>query len=292
MKRDYLKWSKTISAGESYPPKNPVSPFAGSWSLFFLKRDNDGAFTDPKGKKLRFPIKNPRTINFEKELTIVQHALENLTPIQKKIAIYYGTGVPTKQWSPVIDRLIDTYGVNPPYSARILANVQGAINDTMVVVWHFKYLWDVARPNQYDQSLRTLICTPNFPSYPSGHASMSACAEVILSYYFPKEAKKLRKISKDDANGRLYSGVHFPIDNRSGAELGWYIGNVIVQHLNTQEDCNKDRIDKAQSTFLNADIFPNNYEQFIPYNFTGKCPSLLLEDTKESNNVPKPLLLL
>jgi hypothetical protein len=30
---------------------------------------------------------------------------------KKEIGIYYGTGVPTKQWTPIIDPLIDTYRV-------------------------------------------------------------------------------------------------------------------------------------------------------------------------------------
>jgi len=297
LKKEYLQWSKTVSAGESRPPTNPVTPLAGSWSLFFLKQGEEGEFLDPYGKELQFPIKDPRLINFNKELRIVQHTLMNLTSKEEKIAKYYGTGVPTKQWTPVIDRLIDTYDVTPTYAARILANVHAAINDTMVVVWNLKYKWDVARPNQYDQTLKTLLCTPRFPAYPSGHATMSGCAEVILSYYFPKEARKLKKIADDNATSRLYGGVHFPSDNNEGLHLGRYIGNVIINYLKTQQDSNENTIDIPYNTIRNADIFPQNYKQFIPYNFPTTCSTLVIGSEKENHkcsnlNLPKPLLYL
>ncbi|QED46121.1 vanadium-dependent haloperoxidase [Cytobacillus dafuensis] len=282
MRKEYLRWTEIPYAGESKPPNNPVTPLAGSWSLIYLKRDKNGNFLDPNGWKMKLPIKHPNLINFDKELRIVQNTLENLTPTQKNIGIYYGTGVPTKQWTPVIDRLIDTYGVSPLHAGRILAAVQAAINDTMIVVWALKYPWDVARPNQYDQTMRTLLCTPRFPTYPSGHASMSGCTEVVLSYFFPKEASKLRKIADDNALSRLYAGVHFPADNNEGLRLGRYIGTAIVDYLKTQLDSDLKPIDTPYTKFLDADIFPIDYQQFIPFDFPKTCTSLVMGDESSS----------
>ncbi|MDT9027493.1 vanadium-dependent haloperoxidase [Rossellomorea yichunensis] len=298
MSEDYLCWTEIPYAGEVTSPTDPVTPEAGLWSLIFLKRDKQGSYLDPIGRKLRLPIKHPSFIDFEKELRIVQNTLNQLTPYEKNIANYYGTGVPTKQWTPVIDRLIDTYDVTPTYAARILAAVQAAINDTLIVVWDLKYEWDVARPNQYDQTLETFICTPRFPTYPSGHATMSGCAEVVLSYFFPKEAKKLRKIADDNALSRLYAGVHFPSDNNEGLRLGRYIGTVIVNHLKTQRNSNLKPIDNPFRDFRNANIFSDDYQQFIPYDFPKTCTSLVMDKKKLSSgkdnniHVPKPLLYL
>ncbi|MDQ0884613.1 vanadium-dependent haloperoxidase [Peribacillus sp. V2I11] len=299
MRKDFLRWSEVPYAGESTPPTNPVTPLAGSWSLVYLKRDRNGNFLDPNGRKIQLTITNPNRIDFERELRIVQKTLEKLTPNQKKIAIYYLTGAPTKQWTPVIDRLIDTYGVGPTDAARILASVQGAINDTMIIVWDLKYRWNVARPNQYDQKLRTLLCTPRFPTYPSGHATLSGCAQVVLSYFFPKEAKKLQKIADNDALSTLYAGVHFPADIDEGLKLGRYIGTVIVNHLKTQLNSDLKPIDHPFRNFLNANIFPDDYKQFIPFNFPNTCTSLVEKDkkthsTSKENYIqfPKPLLYL
>ncbi|WP_289216563.1 vanadium-dependent haloperoxidase [Halobacillus campisalis] len=293
---NYLRWSKVAYAGERHPPTDAVTPEAGSWPLIFLKRDKKGNFLDPYGRKMRLPITHPNKVDFEKELFEVQHTLGNLTTEQKNIAVYYGTGVPTKQWTPVIDRLIDTYNVTPTAAARILAVVQAAVNDTMIIVWDLKYKWDVARPNQYDQKMKTLLCTPRFPTYPSGHATMSGCTEVVLSYFFPKERKKLKRIAEDDAVSRLYGGVHFPSDNEEGLRLGRYIGDVIVDHLKGQHRVNIS-VDQPIDDYRNANINPDNYRQFIPFDFPGDCSSLVgdFDDFgvgREEKGIPKPRLFL
>ncbi|WP_112181071.1 vanadium-dependent haloperoxidase [Paraliobacillus zengyii] len=294
MDKNYLRWTALPYAGESNPPRYSATPLAGSWPLVFLKRDSKDDFLDPAGKKLHFPITSPNVIDFDKELHVVRKTLHNLTPEQKKIGTYYGTGVPTKQWTPVIDRLIDAYDVSPLHATRILASVHGAINDTMIIVWDLKYKWDVARPNQYDYTLRTLLCTPNFPTYPSGHATLAGCCEVVLSYFFPKEAKKLKRIAEDNAHGRLYAGVHFPSDNDQGLVLGRYLGKTIVEHLESQNNV-LELIDNPHRDNQNAAIFPKNYHQFIPYDFEKDCHSLLIGNettrvTENNINAPKPFL--
>lgn len=282
MGKKFLRWSKVSHAGESKPPVDPVTSNAGSWSLTYLKRNIKGDFLTPKGIKMHLPILHPKQIDFEKELKIVQSALRNNDPIHVKNAIFYGTGVPTKQWSPVIDRLIDSYGVTPVYAARILWAVQAAVNDTMIVVWDYKYKWDTARPNQYDHEMETVICTPRFPSYPSGHASMSGCSEVVLSYFFPREAKKLRKFAEEDAVSRLYAGVHFSIDNTEGLKLGRFIGKVVVDHLKTQRNPDRTPIDIPYKEYRKADFFADDFKQFIPFDFADDCSSLVMEKGKDS----------
>ncbi len=53
-------------------------------------------------------------------MEVARRTLKHLTPNQVLIAKYWGTGPPTKQWTPIIDILIDTYGINAPRAARIL----------------------------------------------------------------------------------------------------------------------------------------------------------------------------
>jgi hypothetical protein len=293
LKKRYLVWSDVPYAGESSPPDDPVTPSAGSWPLTYLKRTQNGEIITPAGKKVDLALLHPDKIDFRKELKVVQRSLDTLTPEQKQIAVYYGAGVPTKQWTPVIDRLIDTYNVSPTASAQIQACFHGAVNDAMVVTWDLKYKWDTARPNQYDQTLKTLLCTPRFPTYPSGHAVMSGCAEAVLSYFFPKEARKLRKIAEDDADSRLYGGVHFPSDNSEGLRLGRTVGKAVINHVKSQQGFDPNIISPV---YKNASLFPEDYRQFIPYDFPAGCSSLTLGDEKrqkktpQNQDVPKPLL--
>ncbi|PTX59058.1 PAP2 superfamily protein [Melghirimyces profundicolus] len=186
----------------------------------------------------------------------------------------------TKQWTPIIDRLIDTYGFSPPRAARVLAATQAAINDAFVVVWYLKYLWDVARPNQLDRSLATILCTPRFPAYLSGHAVMAATAAGVLSHFFPPESKRLHELARECAISRLYAGVHFPVDNNQGLRLGRQIGNIAVNILRKQRNSAGKRIDGLNLEDRNADLIPPPYRQAIPFNFDESCQSLV-RDTSE-----------
>lgn len=279
------EWSKLSYAGEERVP-NAEDPKAGSWTTFFLKRDKYGKFIDNKGEKIAFNIQQPdSSIDFEgKQLDIVKETLKNITRKQIKIAKYWGDGPATKQWTPIIDILIDTYNVSAPKAARILACVNGAFNDAFVVAWYFKYLWEIARPNQLDQNLATVLCTPRHPTYPSGHATVAGCAEVVLSYFFNPESNKLKELAQECAISRLYAGVHFPIDNEQGLALGRQIGELVVEILKQQYDKDLNRIDYNIVGYKDAKLIPPPYKQAIPYYRDMKCKSLVIGDNDDGCN--------
>lgn len=258
------KWSGLSYAGESRVPQG-LDPTAGSWPLFYFRKAANGAFTTLDGEPVSFEIQNPDNFNFDRSLQVVQWVQKNLTPQQRTIAEYWGEGPATKQWTPIIDRLIDTYGVSPVYAARVLGVVQAAINDAFVITWYFKYIWDVPRPAQLDQNLATAICTPKFPSYPSGHSVISGVAEVILSYFFPPEAEKLTGLAEENSISRLYGGVHFVEDIDEGLRLGRQIGRIVVEELIRQGDSAQTKMDIPITEDRNADLPPPPYEQVIPF---------------------------
>ncbi|MBE4909431.1 vanadium-dependent haloperoxidase [Bacillus luteolus] len=287
------KWNEIPYAGEQVPPTNPEEPSAGSWVTHYIKTNEIGEFFYKNGKKIQLDIRNPSTIDWKPQLAIVKKTLENLTPHQMEVAKYWGTGVPTKQFVPIMDRLIDTYKVPAPRAARILAAVLAAVNDAFVVTWKCKFDWQVARPNQLDQSLETILCTPRHPTYPSGHATIAGCVEQVLGYFFPGEAKKLRKMSEECSDSRLYAGVHFPLDNSEGLRLGRQIGRIVVEELKKDKNEENRKIDKPYRENRNAVINPPPYEQVIPYEFANNCTSLLTNNKKDdlpTNNTTKPTL--
>ncbi|ABR50792.1 phosphoesterase, PA-phosphatase related [Alkaliphilus metalliredigens QYMF] len=263
-KKAHKKWSCLPYAGETRKPIG-IDPAAGSWPLYFMKRSRTGRFTTLDGKMIRLTIQHPDNIDFCKELSIVKRVLKNITCDQRKIAEYWGDGPPTKQWTPIIDRLVDTYNLSPAQSARVIAAVQAGMSDALVITWFYKYLWDVPRPNQLDSKLITAICTPKFPAYPSGHSVISGTAEVILSYFFPPEAERLKELAQENSISRLYGGVHFPSDLNEGLRLGRQIGMLIVDILKCQLDGNNNGIDRPSTQDLNARLHPHPYNQVIPY---------------------------
>lgn len=292
---EYLRWTDIAYAGEVHPPSNPEEPRAGSWKVYFIKHDENGeGFETLDGHPINFEILEPEQIDWLLQLRVVKRVLNHLTEKQKTIATYWGEGPPTKQWTPIADRLIDTYGVPAPRTGRILGALYAAINDTFVVTWYLKYKWLVARPNQYDQTLATYLCTPRHPTYPSGHASVAGVSEVILSYFFPAEKRRLHELAEECAKSRLYGGVHFPVDNDEGLRLGRQIGRLVVQELKQDVDGEGNVVDIAYRNFRNAKLNPPPYEQVIPFDYHPSCQSLLLSDVEESRklnkDVPNPKL--
>ncbi|MFV8827863.1 vanadium-dependent haloperoxidase [Alkalihalobacterium sp. APHAB7] len=298
-KPNYPLWTDTPYAGETHPPNDPVERYAGSWKTHFIKRCKGGGFETLDGRKIRFAIRHPNTINWDEQLKIVQREMENISDDRIAIVKYWGSGPPPKQWLPIADRLIDTYNVSAPRAARILSTLFTGLNDAFIVTWDMKYKLNVARPNQLDQKLATVICTPKHPAYPSGHATVSGAAAVILSYFFPAESRKIHALAEEAALSRLYGGIHFPVENEQGLRLGRQIGEIIVQQLRKDYDSNNHPIDTPYRQYKNAKLMPPPYEQVIPYNHDTSCSSLVIEtetavpkNITNTSNLTKPVLFI
>ncbi len=226
-----LRWNEIPYAGEKKPPSNSEEMLATSLATHYLKMNGNDNFITNQGENIQFDIRSPHKINWEKELKFVQKTIKEIKPHQKELATYWGTGFPTKYFTPLMETLMGSYKVSTPIAAKIYAAVLAAINDSFVVTWHLKFKYLVPRPIQLDHNLTTILDTPRHPSYPSGHATIAGCTETVLNYYFPNEAKRLRILAKECAASRLYAGVHFPIDNEEGLRLGRQIGRIAVHEL-------------------------------------------------------------
>ncbi|MEG2787798.1 MAG: vanadium-dependent haloperoxidase [Romboutsia sp.] len=244
-----------------YPNENKVfhgiDNTAGSWPLYYIKRNSDNTFSKIDGSHISFEIINPCNINYHDELIEVQEVQLNLTYCQENMATFWGTGVPVQQWTPIFLTLINTYSVTPPKSARILSCLQNVINDAFIITWNFKYSWDYPRPCQLNRNLDTFLSTPKFPTYPSGHSVVSGAIEVVLSYFFPKEASKIHTLAEDASISRLYGGIHFRSDLSQGLRLGRQIGAIAVEYLKTQCDEDSCVVDVSYNIFKDAPIMPN-----------------------------------
>jgi membrane-associated phospholipid phosphatase len=232
MRTIYRRWTEHPYSGEQIPPKG--SPESGHWPMFFISRGRDNNFFDPFHQRIYWRIKHPNEIDWENELFLVEQTLASLTPQQIRIAHYWGTDELIEKITAIVFRLAKTYRLGSPHIARILGYVHAAINDVFVITWFLKYDWDVARPNQYGRNLPFVLSTPRFPSYPSAHATVAGCAEVILSYFFPLESSRIKKAMEESAQSRLYAGVHFKVDNDEGLRLGRQIGEMVVKLLRVQ----------------------------------------------------------
>ncbi len=167
------------------------------------------------------------------ELVGVQEAVARRTPEQEIAAQFWaggpGTATPAGLWIEIARDLIVRDGLDAPRAARVLALTSVAMADGFICCWDAKYTYWTARPITADPTLDVLIPTPPFPSYTSGHATISGAASVVLGHLFPADAEALAARAEEAKDSRLWAGIHFPIDNEVGIAGGRTIGRLVVE---------------------------------------------------------------
>lgn len=136
-------------------------------------------------------------------------------------------------WTETLNKKIfeNNLQMNPLVAARIYASAAVAAYDGFIACFDAKYAYWGIRPNQYDTTYKSLVPTPPFPGYPSGHAMMSGMFSELYSYYFPGDSAYFRKKAKDAAESRFQAGIHFRTDNEVGLELGRKVAAKLIDRL-------------------------------------------------------------
>ena len=166
----------------------------------------------------------PGSPAFEKDVQELKSFAKNLTNEQRKIANWWSDGLntytPPGHWNRFAKEFIIKYTMNPLRSARTFAYLNMAIMDAGISCWDAKYYYHYPRPIQTIPGFKTILGTPNFPSYTSGHSTFSAAASEILSYLFPNEAAQSKSWAEEAAMSRVYGGIHYRFDAEAGLEQG------------------------------------------------------------------------
>ncbi len=138
-------------------------------------------------------------------------------------------------WRDVVDQKIREYRLddNPPRAARIYALVDLARQEGTIACWDAKYAYWGIRPSEMDTTYVPELPTPSFPGYPSGHATFSTAAAVMMAYLFPAETDYFMEQAKEGAESRFDAGAHFRTDNEVGLALGRKVGDELVKWAKT-----------------------------------------------------------
>ncbi len=166
----------------------------------------------------------PGSPEFEIDAQELKDIAKNLTTEQRKIANWWSDGLntytPPGHWNRLTKELIIKYKMNPLRAARTFAYLNMAIMDAGISCWDAKYYYHYPRPIQTIPGFKTILGTPNFPSYTSGHSTFSAAAAEVLAYIFPSEATYCRDWAREAAESRIYGGIHYRFDAEIGLEQG------------------------------------------------------------------------
>jgi len=164
----------------------------------------------------------------------LQHAAElrdiaaSRTATQLTIARYWSTDAPSVIWEKNLLREVTERRLGPVSAARAHALASVAMYDAFVACWDAKFAFWLARPVTTDPALRTVFPTPPFPSYPSGHSTISAAAAEVFAALFPDAASRYHARALEASHSRVYAGVHYRFDVEAGDQLGTRVGRAVV----------------------------------------------------------------
>ena len=223
-------------------------------------------------KPVRPPSFNMKDKNsvFYRSLMEVKMVSDSLTDEQKHIADFWDDNpfkmnvsghvmFATKKFSPPGHWMnitgIGAKKANADFNTTVAAYAKTAIAlfDAFISCWDEKYRSNYIRPEtvintMIDQEWRPYIQTPPFPSYTSGHSTISGAAAEVMTEYFGdklsftdtsllefgianREIKSFRDAAQEASISRLYGGIHYRFDLDAGNESGKKIGENIVQKL-------------------------------------------------------------
>jgi PAP2 superfamily len=207
-------------------PQRPVgiTPFYGKLKLWSV----------PKVEDVRpLPPPAPGSLAFNKAVEELKSLENNLTVEQRRIANWWSDGLstytPPGHWNRIATDYIVKYKLNPIRTARVYAYLNMAMQDAGISCWDTKYYYHYPRPIQALQGFKTILGTPNFPSYTSGHSTFSASAAAFLSYVFPNEKTIFDDKALEASMSRIYGGIHFRFDAEAGLAAGKKIAEYTIQ---------------------------------------------------------------
>lgn len=186
-------------------------------------------------------------------------------PDDEWIANFWSDDCPTKtftpaaRWIAIANQVIDQKNLNLEVTVYAFAKIGMGLNDAGVRCWNEKYRFNILRPIDYIRNVlgssdwNTIMCpssgnyyTPNFPAYPSGHATFGAASAEVMSEVFgnysmtdrchegrvdfigtPRSFNNFFEMAEENAYSRLPIGVHFRMDAEEGVNLGFKIGKKI-----------------------------------------------------------------
>lgn len=104
------------------------------------------------------------------------------------------------------------------------ATTGAAVLSSSLAVGALKDLFDRARPPVQDAGLRTLVPTPDSPSFPSGHAATTFAAATAIGVLCPRLRYPALALACSVGLSRMYLRVHFPLDVVAGAAVWGTLG--------------------------------------------------------------------
>ena len=205
-----------------------------------------------------------RDFNEVKELGSATSATRTLD--QTKIAqLWAGVGTPTNflfVWNNVARSAARARGTTAAENARLFALTNIALHDALQTTFASKFQYGLWRPvtairradedgnadTAPDAVWNSLVGTPPYPSYAGNMAGIGTSQSTILALFFGRDDIPFSHtwagaggatrsyvgftaMANEQANARIYGGIHFRFDNVAGQSVGRNVANYVFQNF-------------------------------------------------------------
>jgi hypothetical protein len=238
-------WQPTSAAAP------PVEPFWGQIRPFALY------YADSCAVNMKMPFSTEPDSTFYQQALEVITVSQNLTPEQEDIARRWvdtpgGSGTPGGHWVMIQNQLVDVLDLKLDMASMMYGLTNVAIGDAFIAAWSHKYQYPLLRPITYiqayiDPGWTSLVESPQFPEYPSGHSVVSAAAAEVLTTMFGNVAftdrsgrmhgfkdrsyTSIEAAAYEASISRLYGGIHFRAAIERGMRMGRCVGQNVLEFI-------------------------------------------------------------
>ena len=234
-----------------------ATPLSPNWKQCRFMLKSDEIFATPP-KPIAFSATDT-TSEFYRQAMQVYRQVKNNTSEQVEITKFwaddpFNTCTPSGHTFNILTQILEETNATLEKAAVTYGLMGIAENDAFIACWKTKYDYSLIRPVSFikkyiDPNFTTVIGTPPFPAYTSGHATEGAVASRIMTRlftngdgYYPftdrtqiqfgfsvRNYRNFDDVANECANSRLYGGIHYDMDNQKGLQMGRAIGdNVLV----------------------------------------------------------------
>jgi hypothetical protein len=225
--------------------QNPLLPNWGKNRTFAMPSSVECALPPP------LAYSEDKTSEFYKQALEVFESKKNLTPDQVAIARFWSddamlTPTPPGHWISIALQIFKHDNIDLEKRVDVLARLGVAQADAFIGCWNGKFQYDLLRPITYirrtmDPKWESLLNTPPFPEYPSGHSTQSGAAATVMTQMFgenftfedatrksdgvkPRNFPNFWAAANEAGISRLYGGIHYRAAIERGLEQGRCIG--------------------------------------------------------------------
>jgi hypothetical protein len=246
------KWAPT-GFSDNDKVANPLEPYFGSVRPLAM---SSGSECSPASLGIVVPpFSTDPESEFYQQARAVYDASLDLTEQQRIIARFWedgpgATSTPPGHWVAITSQLVKNDNLGR--AVEVYATVSMGFLDSFIAIWQSKYDYNLLRPTTYirrhiDSDWLTLLGTPQFPTYASGHSGQSGASARLLTSVFgdisftdttkvrrgfnPRTFSSFYEAANEVAASRFYGGIHYPMDNLDGLTMGYCVADKILERV-------------------------------------------------------------